>query len=236
LRRGILAPLLSARPVRMPFAVLGRPAIATALFVGVSATWMLPSLHNLALADESVHWWMHVSLVVTGLLFFARLLDPRRPPYGAALPVRLLMCWVAILAAILIGFTVTFSPHVLYPAYEVSGLAWGVSPRLNQIYGGQTGWIPGAMMLVVALIATVYRWGRQEDRDADRRTLRADRVALDAAEFVARQRARNRVLALGLFGVSVIVLGLAVGSALVYEALRHQAQQSRQPGWHDVAR
>ncbi|MBN9563493.1 MAG: cytochrome c oxidase assembly protein [Alphaproteobacteria bacterium] len=235
LRRGLVAPSFSARAVRLPFGILAKPVVATALFVGVGAFWMLPRYHDLALADDRVHWLMHISLIVTGLLFFVRLLDPRHPPYGPSLAARLLMCWFAVITTILIGFAVTFSPHVLYPGYQSSGLLWGVSPRLNEIYGGQTGWIPGSMMLIVALLATVYRWARQEDRDADRRSRDADRVVVGGAEFAATQRPRNRALALGLIGFAVMVLGLAFGSVLVYEASPHHGFPPLQRGGHHVA-
>lgn len=81
--------------------------------------------------------------------------------------------------------------------------------------------------------ATVYRWG-QKDRDADRRLQGADRGAPYTAQFVVRQRVRNHALALGLTGFAVIALGVAVRSAVVYEASRHQEHQTKRPSWHDV--
>lgn len=222
LRRRVLAPVLSTRAVQGTFAMLTQPAVATALFIVGSAFWYLPRYHDLALADEWVHWLMHVGLLTTGLLFFVRLLDRRHPPVGPSLPTRLLMCWFALISNILIGFAITFSPDVLYRAYQTSGLLWGVSPRLNEIYGGQTEWIPGSMMLAIALLATVYRWAGQEERNASRR-LPAEGLAISGVAFVAAQRLRNRALALGLVGFALMVLGLVLGSALAYEGARRHA-------------
>ncbi|MDA8249662.1 MAG: cytochrome c oxidase assembly protein [Rhodospirillales bacterium] len=227
LRHRVVAPGLSARAVQSSFGALTHPAVATTLFIAASAFWYLPRYHDLALANEWVHWLMHVGLLTTGLLFLVRLLDPRHPALGPSLSTRLLMCGLAIISNILIGFAVTFSPDVLYPEYQASGLLWDINPRLNQIYGGQTAWIPGSMMLGIALLTTVYRWGRHEERDASRH-LPTERAAISGVAFVLAQRPRNRALALGLIGFALTVLAFTLGSVIAYEGSLHNGHPASQ--------
>jgi hypothetical protein len=57
-------------------------AAATLLFIGTTYFWMVPRYHDVAILDEPIHYLWHATLLLSGLVFFWRVLDPR--PYRSA--------------------------------------------------------------------------------------------------------------------------------------------------------
>lgn len=213
LRQGVVAPLL-AGPVARLLAPLGRPAPATILFIGTTYFWMWPRWHDLAILDEPVHYLWHTTLVLSGLIFFWRILDPRPYPLGASLGTRLAMFWFAATANILLGSYLSFKNATLYHAYDAMGRLWGLSAATDERLGGLTMWIPGSMMFAVTAMLMIYRWARQEDRAAAR--WGAAVAAPTVPEFLASRRAANRRMALGLAAFAVTVLVITFSIVLTY--------------------
>jgi putative membrane protein len=212
-RRGVMAPLVG-NPALRGLRVLAHPVLATALFVGTTYFWMIPRYHDLAILDEPVHYLWHTTLLVSGLLFFWRILDPRPRPFGLSLGVRLAMFWFASIGNILLGSYLSFKHVVLYHAYDAMGRLW-LSPAIDERFGGLTMWIPGSMMFAATSMVMIYRWARQEERAAAR-WRDAGMSVPTVAEFVSSRRAANRKMAIGLlvFAVSVLVISLSI--ALTY--------------------
>ncbi|MDE1930518.1 MAG: cytochrome c oxidase assembly protein [Alphaproteobacteria bacterium] len=208
-RRRVLAPLLG-NPVVRALGILGQPAIATALFVGTTYFWMIPHYHDLAIVDEPIHYLWHTTLLISGLIFFWRLLDTRPYPLSASLGVRLCMFWFASMGNILLGSYLSFKHGMLYHAYDAMGRYW-LSPSVDEQFGGLTMWIPGSMMFAATSMLMIYRWARQEERVAARRQ-NVGPAAPTIAEFVASRRSANRKMAVGLlaFAASVLIISLSV--------------------------
>ncbi|MGH6983604.1 MAG: cytochrome c oxidase assembly protein [Stellaceae bacterium] len=208
-RRRVLAPLLS-NPIVRALGILGQPAIATVLFVGTTYFWMIPRYHDLAIMNEPVHYLWHTTLLISGLIFFWRLLDPRPYPLSASLGVRLYMFWFASMGNILLGSYLSFKHGVLYHAYDAMGRYW-LSPSVDEQFGGLTMWIPGSMMFAATSMLMIYRWARQEERVAARRH-DIGVAALSVEEFLASRRSANRKMAIGLlaFAASVLIISLSV--------------------------
>ena len=207
LRRSLAGTIAGNGPIRRFFGLLTRPAVATFLFLLASYFWMVPHWHDLAILDEPIHYGWHISLLVSGLLFFAVLFDPRRPPLGAPLGQRLAMFVVAALGNIVLGAFLTFKTVPLYHAYLHIGHFWHVPMTLDEQTGGAIMWIPGCMMYAISAGVLLYRWGRQETRDHDVRVR-------DGRAAVARAQGANGRLALGLAGFAVAMLSLAFGVAI----------------------
>jgi len=208
-RRRALAPLLGY-PVVRGLRVLAQPAIATVLFVGTTYFWMIPRYHDLAIMNEPVHYLWHTTLLISGLIFFWRLLDQRPYPLSASLGVRLCMFWFASMGNIILGSYLSFKHGVLYHAYDAMGRYW-LSPSIDEQFGGLTMWIPGSMMFAATSMLMIYRWARQEERLAARRQ-DIETAAPTIAEFVASRQSANRKMAIGLlaFAASVLIISLSV--------------------------
>jgi len=216
LRRGVFAPLVSSSGVRSVFGFLSRPAIATLLFVGVSWFWMIPRWHDVAILDEPIHYTWHVTLLLTGLIFFSTIFDPRPAPAGASLGGRLVMFWCAAMGNIVLGAFLTFKSVPLYHAYDVTGRMFGLAAGTDEQIGGLTMWIPGCMMFAVSAILILHRWGLDEERAADRRR-RMGTVEAHAAKQAANLTRTNRALAVGLGSFAFAVLFIVLTSAILYD-------------------
>jgi putative membrane protein len=219
LRRGAVAPLLAGSGVRA-LGLLARPLPATLLFIATTYFWMVPRYHDVAILDEPIHYLWHATLLLSGLAFFWRVLDPRPYPLGASLGTRLAMFWFASLGNIVLGFYLAFKHRLLYRAYGEMGRLWGVSPIEDERLGGLLMWVLGGMMFAAAAMLMVHRWASQEESAAARRERQS--AALDAASSAAKQRAQNRATAIGLlaFAAGVLLLTFAAAMSYRYAGLR----------------
>ena len=216
LRRGIVSPMVSSSGVRRSFGFFTHPLIATLLFVGVSWFWMIPRWHDVAILDEPIHYMWHVTLLVTGLFFFSTIFDPRSAPAAPRLGTRLVMFWCAAMGNIILGAFLTFKTVPLYHAYDVMGRMFGLAPVSDEQIGGLTMWIPGCMMFALSAILILHRWGVDEERAAERRRKMGTEEA-HAASQAANVARSNRALAVGLGSFAILVLFVALTSAILYD-------------------
>ena len=211
IRRHVLTPLLGSRPLRV-LGIFGRPAVATVVFVGTTYFWMIPRYHDLAILDEPVHYLWHTTLLLSGLIFFWRIFDPRPYPLGASITARIFMFGFAAIGNILLGSYLSFKHQVLYHAYGEMGRLWAIDPAADERFGGLTMWIPGSMMFATAAILMVYRQARQEDRNVTRSGI----TSAMATTALSRPQPGNRRLAIGLLGGVATVLFITFATVMIY--------------------
>lgn len=164
IRKYVLAPLLVNRPVQATFAFLAHPVVATFILIAAVYFWHLPKYHNLSVIDVPIHYVMHVTMLVSGLFFFWRVLDPRSSPVGAGYGARVVMASVAMAAGMPLSAYITFKSAVLYPAYDVKGRLWGLDALLDERFGGLIMWIPGGIVFGVLLLIVMRIWGKREEQ------------------------------------------------------------------------
>lgn len=219
-QRRIVTPVITNGVVRRSFSVLAHPVTVTGLFIGTLYFWQVPKFHNLALLNDYMHYLMHVSMLLPGLLFFWRVFDTRPAPLGTRYGGRLMMLWVMILSNIVIGSYLAFKQSVLYSAYAQLGRLWDLSALGDELLGGALIWIPSSMMGVVAVLIVVHMWGRHETKEEQRRSIMLHRRGyghneppMTAAELIQGAAAKNRELALGLivFVIAVFTTAIAIG-------------------------
>ena len=199
-RRRIITPLVANGLIQRLFTFLEIRRWPRSLFVGTTYFWMVPRYHDLAILDEPIHYLWHVSLLISGLFFFWRSFDPRPYPLGTSLTVRLLMFWTAAMGNILLGAYLSFKPDILYQAYGILVSAMGTGCLGRRKVRWAYPMDSGCMMLALAALATLHRWGDNEERTEVRRQFRKANPRQPAADTPARQQSRNRTLAVGLAG------------------------------------
>jgi putative membrane protein len=167
LRRGWVARLERA---------LARPAISWPFGVLPMIVWHVPALFNAALANEGLHIFQHLSFLVGGTIFWWPILGPlteRRLGIVGGIAYLFSGC----LACSVLGAALTFMPLGTYPIYaspvahdelgRLVRMGWGLDPRSDQQIGGLMMWVPGCLVYLSAILASVARWfaagGREED-------------------------------------------------------------------------
>lgn len=224
LRRQALAPGLASGPLRALFGLLAQPLVATALFIAALYLWEVPDWHNAALLDDLLHYAMHVTMLAAGLLFWWRVFDRRPPPQGARYGMRVLMLGLVILSNIALGAYTTLKGGAIYDAYDVAGRIFGATPLGDEQLGGVVIWIPSSMMCLIAVLVVLHFWGRHETRNEEKHQAwsaanpGASRRPTTAAEMIARQRPKNRALALGFTAFVFLVFAAAFGIGLLNHA------------------
>lgn len=248
LKGGALAPVVRNGAAKTTFRFLVHPVIATALFVLVLYFWEIPRYHDLAVMDDGVHYAMHATMLVAGLLFWWRIFDRRPPPAAADLDdeparrsifggrrgarglgygVRLMMLWIAILSNILLGSFTALKTTVLYPAYDAVGRMFGYAAIVDERIGGVIIWIPSSMMCLIAILIVIHLWGLHENRQAERHAARSgsNSAALlypaTAAALIEQTRSKNRVMALGFVFFAATVFITAILVAIFYLQAGH---------------
>ncbi len=138
---------------------LQQPFLASFLFVGLIAFWLIPEVHFDAMLSEKLYWIMNWSMALDGLLFWWLMLADTRDRVTPQLSygVRMLLLAAIMVPQIIIGARLAFSQQIVFDVYAVCGRAWPISPLTDQQLGGLITWIPAAMMSVVAALILLRR-------------------------------------------------------------------------------
>lgn len=228
LRRILVAPILTNRAIHTVFGFLTRPFACLMLYVGTLYVWQVPAYHDRALFDERLHYLMHVTMLLSGMLFFWCIFDPRPAPWGASFSKRLTILGAAIFANIPLGAVITLKTTVMYGAYGQRGRWWGIAPLTDEQLGGLTIWVLASMMGLVAVLLLVRRWGQSESRLDERRQRGfimppGNHMSANANNQVAVVAARRR---LGL-GLVCVPLAVFAGAIIVAVWLTRRPEPSR---------
>ena len=206
---------------RSPLRVLRHPAAATLLLIGVFYLWHLPALFRQAVDIPALGALAHVTLMLTGLWYFAMLLDPRDPPEGAARGARLLTGVAVVFSNILLGALIALKDSV---AYGPAGMHGGLATLSDEAIGGYVIWVPSSILMIVATVLALHGWNRAEERRwAMRHEImrRSNSAALEfpetAEELWIKVAKPNRVMArtLGLVVVAMFTLVIATAIGVV---------------------
>ncbi|HTR37940.1 MAG TPA: cytochrome c oxidase assembly protein [Bryobacteraceae bacterium] len=147
--------------------IFGQPPVSWLLGVGAMLAWHIPALFNTALANDTLHIAQHLSLLVTGVIFWWPIAGPLEPRNLQALSA-VTYLFSACLCCSLLGAFLTFSPAGLYPAYLHPGDSlgvlpllrdhWGLDPGSDQQLGGLMMWVPGCFVYLTGILTRVSRW------------------------------------------------------------------------------
>ena len=159
-RATYLVPLLNSRALRF----LTHPAIALFLFIGSIWIWHIPTLYDGAIGSEPLHFFEHGAFLGGALLFWWLIVgvdaSRLRPKYVTRIAILIL----AVIQNLGLALILSTDGDVLYKTYErlAAIREWGPEALLDQQIGGGVMWVPGTMMLAVAVLVTAYFWAEYE--------------------------------------------------------------------------
>ena len=178
---GVVRPIVRNDLARRAYFRLTNPVVATFIFLGVLYLWQFPVSMNLALRNDFVHEFMHLTMMFSGFLFYWLVIDPKphrsRLHYG----LRVLYLGLIVIPNTMLGVALVFAGAPIYSEYVEAGQLFGMSIMTDQQLGGLMLWVPGDMMSIVAAGVVMVLWYQKEEEqsalEAARREAELDKPA-----------------------------------------------------------
>lgn len=150
---------LALSPRLAPVRALARPVPAWILFSATMVGWHIPAAYQATLQYGSVHLVEHVMFFFTGLLFWARVIDPGPLRPRLVWPARIAYSAAAMVVAWLLAITLVMESHPLYHHYAaLVSRPGGISALTDQQIAAGIMWVPGSIPFVITFILGFYRW------------------------------------------------------------------------------
>jgi putative membrane protein len=159
----VVRPLVRSRWVAALGRAVTRPVAAGALFTVPIVLWHVPRFYEAALRDHNLHIFQHLVFLATAVVMWWPVLSPvpelPRLPYAG----QMLYLFILGIPMSVTGALITLSDTVLYPFYAAAPRVWaGVPPLADQQIGGLLMWVPGGLVLWLAMTVVWFRWAKRE--------------------------------------------------------------------------
>src|SRR5437588_8626956 len=152
-----------------PLRALARPLPAFVLFNGCIVAWHVPALYNATLNSNAIHQSEHAMFFFTGLLFWARVIDPGPLRPRLEWPLRIAYVTGAMIVGFCIALVLVMDPNVLVAHYaNLVHRPGGLTALDDQQIAGGVMWVPGSISYAVAALIGFYRWLEPERRPPPR--------------------------------------------------------------------
>jgi putative membrane protein len=150
----------------MPLRKLAQPLPAWVLFNATIICWHIPVAYNATLTNGTIHDLEHAMFFFTGLLFWARVVDPGPLRPSLPWPGRVAYVIGAMIVGWIIAITLVLVPTPIYSHYaQLAHRPGGISAITDQQMAAGVMWVPGSVSYTIAMIVGFYRW-MEPDRTA----------------------------------------------------------------------
>ena len=168
MRQAFVRPIVRTRWAHRVYGILTNPIVTTVAFLGTLYFWQVPYLHNLAVRNDLVHEFMHMTLLTSGFLFWWLVIDPK--PHRSRLHhgLRVLYLGLIVIPNTLLGAGITFNSNLIYDAYYEYPQPFGMAPLTDQQLGGLLLWVVGDMMSIITAGVVMLMWYQKEQQEHDR--------------------------------------------------------------------
>ena len=142
-----------------PIRGLARPQPAWLLFNATIVLWHLPAAYDATLRSAAVHDLEHAMFFFTGLLFWARVIDPGPLRPKLIWPLRIAYVVGAMVVGWVLAIALVLFPHPLYSHYaDLAHRPGGINALTDQQIAGGVMWVPGSISYTIAFLLGFYRW------------------------------------------------------------------------------
>lgn len=170
LRRRVARAVVTSEPfepLRRAARWTGSPVQAWLLFNLDLGLWHLPSLFDLTLRSQAVHYLEHASFVLLGVLFWCQVIDS--PPFHSRLGHlgRVAFLTAGATASWLLAVILEIAPSPLYSAYaSLPSRPGGISALADQQLASGVMLGPGSLPFAIAIFYGLYVWlGNEEPHE-----------------------------------------------------------------------
>ena len=145
--------------VGIPVRALARPLPAWFLFNVTLIAWHVPGAYEATLRSSAVHQVEHAMFFFTGLLFWARVIDPGPLRPRLVWPMRIAYVIGAMIVGWGLAIALVLAPDPLYPHYAaLTRRPGGISALTDQQLAAGVMWVLGSLSYGVAVLIGFYRW------------------------------------------------------------------------------
>jgi cytochrome c oxidase assembly factor CtaG len=146
---------------------LTRSGSAYAVFVSVMTIWHVPALYTLALNNDGIHIFEHLTFIGAALIgWWPVLVAQNSVASPLSPPARLLYLFLLAIPMTALAAILTFSSTPLYSFYVQAPHTFGFGVMDDQRLGGLLMWLPTHMVLLLIASVTFQKWFTEEDRQA----------------------------------------------------------------------
>ena len=142
-----------------PLRALARPLPAWMLFNATIVLWHIPAAYNATLTNQTIHNVEHAMFFFTGLLFWARVVDPGPLRPRLAWPLRVAYVVGGMVVGWILAITLVLVPQPLYAHYAaLTQRPGGITALTDQQIAAGVMWVLGSLSFTIAMLIGFYRW------------------------------------------------------------------------------
>jgi cytochrome c oxidase assembly factor CtaG len=142
-----------------PLRALARPLPAFILFNATIVVWHIPALYDATLTNGAIHVCEHAMFFFTGLLFWARVIDPGPLRPRLVWPARIAYTAGAMVVGWLLAITLVILPHPIYTYYaDLATRPGGLTAAEDQQIAAGVMWVLGSLAYTITFVIGFYRW------------------------------------------------------------------------------
>ena len=116
----------------------------------------------MAVRSDLIHSGMHMTMLLSGFLFWWLVIDPKPHRSRLHFGLRILYLGLIVIPNTILGAAITFNSNLLYEAYQEFPQPLGLSPIIDQQLGGLILWVFGDMMSILAAGIVMILWYKKE--------------------------------------------------------------------------
>jgi putative copper resistance protein D len=151
---------LHTRPVRW----LTHPVVGWLAFAAVPFAVHFSGYYDDALRYTWVHASEHLLLFSVGLVYWWPIVGVDPAPRRLDHPARVLSLVMAMPAQSFLALAIYSAPLTLYPGYAARSAPFGPSALSDQRTAAALMWVVGGVFLLLAVMGSIARWKRAEER------------------------------------------------------------------------
>lgn len=126
--------------------------------------WHLPIFFNYALNFTMVHYFEHISFLISGVLFWWPLIGLNIGSKRISLPIRIVYLLLAVTPTAVVAAFITLSDGVIYG--ENIPRLFGLEAIEDQKIGGLIMWIPGNTIFLGTLTVLFFKWSAKQTKNS----------------------------------------------------------------------